>query len=205
MLPLDHPGLPRLPGRRARKLQQDVRIAAARNHQRATRGRLVQRLFELGQLARALIAGLEMRLHRSPLGLLERTERVGGQVFERVTSAVDAHLSSTKRSRSFVIPRRTRLFTVPSGVFVRAAISVCEYPPQNASDSTSRCSAGSSETALRTRSSRSASTTRSSTLPSAMRSAAVSMLTSRSDRLPRVRRQSIAAFRQMARSPVRNG
>src|SRR5947209_8193655 len=105
---------------------------------RAHRGRLVQRLFELGQLARALVAGLEMRLHEGSLGLLERTERVRGQVFERVTSAVDAHLSSTKRSRSFVIPRRTRLFTVPSGVFVRAAISVCEYPPQNASESTSR-------------------------------------------------------------------
>src|SRR5919204_2792814 len=190
-------------GARATMAQNDPRPQVARrlDVDRADRSRLVERCLECREIARALLAGREVRRDRLALALVERAEHVRGEVFGRMT--IKSHCSSTNRSRSLFIPRRTRLFTVPSGVFVRAAISVWEYPPQNARARTSRCSTGSSPTALRTRSARTATMTRSSTFASDRSSLASSIATSRSTRLPRVRRQSIAAFRLIARSHVR--
>src|SRR5438445_4703521 len=90
----------------------------------ADRRGFVERVLERRELARALVALRDVGRDRLALALLERAERVGRKIFGRM--AIERHRSSASRSRSLFIPSRTRLFTVPSGVFVRAAISLCE-------------------------------------------------------------------------------
>ena len=84
-----------------------------------------------GELGGARGAPRDMRLDLARFGVVERAERERGELLGRVTFDVDglvAHEppSSASRSRSFAIASRTRLFTVPSGVPVRSAISRCE-------------------------------------------------------------------------------
>src|SRR5439155_24527854 len=101
---------------RATVPEDDARTQVARRVRadRADGRRLIQGIFELSQIVCALVARLEMGGEREPLGLVERAKRECGQIFGRMTLFGDAHRSSTRRSRSFVMPRRTRLFTVPS-------------------------------------------------------------------------------------------
>src|SRR5207237_8041650 len=84
----------------------------------------LERVLERRDLTLALIALRDVRRDRLPLAFFERSDRVGRKILGRM--AVHRHRSSASRSRSLFIPSRTRLFTVPSGVFVRAAISLCE-------------------------------------------------------------------------------
>jgi len=92
---------------------------------------------------------------------------------------------------------------VPSGAPVRAAISVCERPDQNARLSVSRCSRGSDATAARTRCARKLAMTVSSTRRSSTSISVSSIAVSRPVRFPFERRQSMAALRAIASSHVR--
>src|SRR5439155_7189160 len=129
----------------------DDRGAQTRRHVTSTALRDAPRGFRVGaELGAAARARLDMRADRARFFRVERTERVRGEVVDRVSGhETPAPIS---RSRSLAMPRRTLVFTVPSGTLVRAAISLCESPDQNASASTSRCSGGSDATAARTRS-----------------------------------------------------
>src|SRR5438093_682453 len=120
-----------VPARRARDAgvamtQHDPGTQASRrlDLHGSDRGGLVERLFELREVALAFAARLEMRRNRLAFIGLERAEHISRQVFGHVTFL--AHRSSSRLSRSLFIARRTRLLTVPSGVPVRAAISLCE-------------------------------------------------------------------------------
>src|SRR5437762_1224335 len=160
------------------------------------------RLGERPQLGAAAWTGLQVRIDGAALVRIQRAERVRREVVERMVRHGIA-ISIRSPARSLAMPRRTRLFTVPSGVPVRSAISRCERPDQNARLNTTRCSSGSAAIAARTRSARRLAMTRSSTWVSSTSSAASSIAASRSTRRPFVRRQSIAALRAIASSHVR--
>src|SRR5207247_11330781 len=96
---------------------------------------------KLREVVGARGACLDVRSDHLALLVLERAERVGREVFGRVSFL--GHRSSSRLSRSLFIASRTRLFTVPSGVAVRAPVSLCDEPPQDAGARPSRCPGGS--------------------------------------------------------------
>src|SRR2546422_7290998 len=96
------------PTTRAAMPEHDPRAEVARwlDLYRPDRGGFVERVLELREVTRALRASVDVRRDDVAVGLAEGAESVGGEIFGRV--ALGAHRSSSRRSRSVLIAKRTR-------------------------------------------------------------------------------------------------
>ena len=94
------------------------------------------RPLRFSDLVRAIVARREMRFERLEVFALENAERVEVEIF--LASWMSAHGCNFFFSDSTA--ERRRVFTVPNGSPVRAAISLCVKPSKYASSMASRCS-----------------------------------------------------------------
>ena len=104
-----------------------------RGHGRRRGGQRVGGDAQLGELAPARRARLQMMLEARDLVVGERSQQVGGGRVGPVVVVGCAHGATSfapRRSRILCSPSRILPFTVPTGVSSMSAISVCVNPPK---------------------------------------------------------------------------
>src|SRR3989454_7449517 len=197
---------PNLPGFAQYAVAQTRRGRRRRGGVREGSRHFAERL-DVGAACRALG---EVGLERGALLRFESVERVRpSELAVPFVIGHDASLESSGASepRSFSIPARMRVLTVPNGSRSSAAISVCVRPPKYASSITRRCTSGSSASERATsRWASSRSMPRSGASPAAASGAASPSLRSLAARAsararrPRDRNRSRARVRVMVAS-----